>query len=169
VVGMNLCPFAAKPIAQKRVRVAVSDARDEHNLLTTLQDEILTLAQDPDIETTLLVHPLVLQDFLDYNAFLSTCDALIADMNAEGVFQIASFHPQYQFADAGLEDAENYTNRSPYPLLHILRESSLSQAIDTHPDIDDVPVRNIARLNSQGATSLHTTWLALSADQPSDQ
>ena len=160
---MSLCPFAASPIAQQKVRIAVSNTRDEHGLLGELQEEILKLAHDPSIETTLLVHPLALNDFLEYNDFLSITDALLRDMDAEGNFQIASFHPDYQFANTQRDDAENYTNRSPYPLLHILRESSLSQAIDTHPNVDDIPLQNIAKLNSLGTESLHTTWLALSA------
>ncbi|MFT7651814.1 MAG: hypothetical protein ACI9ON_002321 [Limisphaerales bacterium] len=161
VVGMNLCPFAGKEITQGRVRLAVTDANDEDALLAALQDEILALAQDPATETTLLIHPLVLNDFLDYNDFLSVSDSLLQDMNAEGEFQIASFHPHYQFAETEFDDAENYTNRSPFPLLHILRERSVSHAVETHPNVNEIPANNIAQLNKLGTEHLKTLWSTL--------
>ena len=161
---MNLCPFAAAEINQQRVRTVVCDARNEEALLGALQEEVLALVETQTSETTLLVHPWVLQNFLDYNDFLGVCDQLLVDMNAEGEFQIASFHPQYQFAGTKIDDAENFTNRSPYPLLHILRESSVSRAVDTHPDIDAVPQHNIERLNELGASHLRGLWQRLTDD-----
>ncbi len=164
VVGMNLCPFAGHEVARERVRFVVSDAGDEGALLAALQEEIFGLAEDSSLETVLLIHPLVLTDFLDYNDFLSVCDTLLEDMNAEGEFQIASFHPQYQFAGTQPDDAENYANRSPYPLLHILREQSVSRAVENHPDVEGIPARNIATLNAAGAAQLQALWLQLRDD-----
>jgi len=161
IVGMNLCPFAAPEIARARVRTIVCEARDEDALLAVLQEEVLALAEQDATETTLLVHPHVLCDFLDYNDFLGVCDQLLVDMNAEGEFQIASFHPQYQFAGTQPNDAENFANKSPYPLLHILRESSVTRAVDAHPDIDAIPDRNIQKLNELGASQLQSLWLGL--------
>lgn len=161
VVGMNLCPFAGPEIARHRVRLVVSAARDEGALLTALQDEIIALAGDSTTETTLLIHPQVLRDFLDYNDFLNVCEQLLRDMNAEGEFQIASFHPQYQFAGTQAADAENYANRSPYPLLHILRESSVTRAVDSYPKVDEIPERNIARLKALGTAQLQQRWSEL--------
>lgn len=164
VVGMNLCPFAGEEIALGRVRLAVCDARDEGALLVALQDEVLALAEATATETTLLIHPLVLNNFLDYNDFLGVCDAVLEDMNAEGEFQIAGFHPQYQFAETKIDDAENYSNRSPFPLLHILRESSVTRAVEAHPNVDEIPERNIARLNELGTEHLHAVWSTLGGD-----
>lgn len=164
VVGMNLCPFAGPEIAQNRVRLVVSEASDEDTLLAALQEEVLALVADATTETTLLVHPLVLDDFLDYNDFLGVCDRLLQDMNAEGELQIASFHPQYRFAETATDAPENYANRSPYPLLHILRESSVSRAVDAHPNVDQIPENNIARLNELGTTRLHELWLQLNCE-----
>ena len=163
VVGMDLCPFAGNEIAQGRVRLAVSDAQDEDALLSALQDEVLALAEEKGTatETTLLIHPFVLNDFLDYNDFLGVCDSLLKDMNAVGEFQIASFHPHYQFAETQFDDAENYTNRSPFPLLHILRERSVSRAVETHPNVDEIPTKNIAQLNALGTEHLKTVWSTL--------
>ena len=112
------------------------------------------LDKDPEIETTLLIHPHALADFADYNDFLALADALLVQAEREGVYQVASFHPHYRFAGTGEDDAENYSNRSPYPMLHLLREASVGQAIDAHPDIDAVPSRNIARMNELGRTHM---------------
>jgi len=161
---MNLCPFAAAEIKQQRLRTVVCYARDEQSLLAALQKEVLMLAESQAIETTLLVHPWVLEDFLDYNDFLNLCDQLLIDMNADDDFQIASFHPQYQFADTQVGDAENFANRSPYPLLHVLRESSVTRAVDAHPDITSVPQRNIERLNDLGTSHLLALWQGLVDD-----
>ena len=102
----------------------------------------------------MLIHPDVLKNFSDYNQFLDMVDGLLAQMDLEGVFQVASFHPEYQFADTDVDDPENYTNRSPYPVLHILREETIERAIASTPDIDQVPARNIERMNSIGTEKL---------------
>lgn len=154
VVGLNLCPFAGRELVNNRIRFVESAATTEEQLLGTLEAELALLNNDAAIETTLLIHPDVLQDFFDYNQFLDTADRLLEQMELEGVYQVASFHPDYQFADTAADDAENYTNRSPYPLLHILREASLEKSIDAYPDVEQIPARNIERMNSLGREQL---------------
>ena len=143
VVGMNLCPFAKRELVKNRVRFVTTEATTEEQLLLDLQAELELLNADPAIETTLLIHPDVLQDFYDFNDFLGFADSLLLEMKLEGIYQIASFHPDYQFGGTEPADAENYTNRSPYPVLHLLREESLERAIADYPNVDDIPQRNI--------------------------
>ena len=163
VVDMNLCPFAKRELVQDRVRFAVAEVLSEEQLLSVLQAELELLGADPSIETTLLIHPDVLQDFYDYNQFLGDADRLLVQMQLDGIYQIASFHPDYQFGDTAPDDVENYTNRSPYPMLHLIREESLERAIASYPDVEQIPVRigrapfdsrlavDIARLAARGA------------------
>lgn len=160
VVGENLCPFARRELVRNRVRFAVTACGTEQDLLATLSEEMEILHADSEIETTLLIHPHVLTDFADYNQFLDLADALLVEQGLEGVFQIASFHPHYQFVDTAPDDAENYSNRSPYPLLHLLREESLDKAIAGFGDIEAVPLRNIEHLNRLGARELKRRWEA---------
>ena len=150
VVGLNLCPFAKRELVNDRVRFVVSDAETEADLLIALQTELNILEQDDEVETTLLIHPRVLQDFYDYNEFLDAADGLLIEMGRDGIIQVASFHPDYQFAETAPEDVENYTNRSPYPLLHLIREESLEQAIAAYPNADAIPERNINLLRELG-------------------
>lgn len=150
VVAFNLCPFAKRELVKDRVRFVVSKAKDEATLLDELAHELALLNVDEAVETTLLIHPQVLQDFYHYNDFLEVADGLLVDMNLEGVYQVASFHPDYQFGGTEPDDVENYTNRSPYPMLHLLREDSLSEAIDNYPEVDLIPERNIDCMNEQG-------------------
>ena len=160
VVGLNLCPFARRELQQGRVRFALCTARNEEALLQALATELELLDANPGIETTLLIHPRVLQDFPAYNQFLDSADQLLAEMQMEGVYQVASFHPDYQFAGTAVDDPENYTNRSPYPLLHLLREDSLERAIAAHPDVAAIPTRNIALMNALGVGKLRTLLAA---------
>lgn len=150
VVGLNLCPFARRELINNRVRFVVTHARSEAALVDALDDELRRLQRDESIETTLLIHPDMLKDFYDYNDFLAVADGLLIDMELDGVFQVASFHPHYQFADTQFDDVENYTNRSPFPMLHLLREDSLEKVIDSYPDIDTIPERNVALLREMG-------------------
>jgi len=154
VIGLNLCPFAKRELVKERIRFTVSDAESEEHLLHDLQHELELLSQDDTIETTLLIHPRVLTDFYDYNQFLNLADDLLAQMQLEGRFQIASFHPHYQFGGTQPEDVENYTNRSPYPMLHLLREDSLEKAIESHPDSDQIPQRNIDLMQDMGTEKI---------------
>jgi len=150
VVGMNLCPFAKRELVKQRVRFTVTEAATEDELLQALQAELELLNADPSIETTLLIHPAVLGDFLDYNQFLDIADALLLQMELDGVYQVASFHPDYQFGGTAPWEAENYTNRAPYPILHLLREESLDRVLGDNPDADEIPQRNIDLMNSMG-------------------
>lgn len=162
VIGLNLCPFADSAYRGKRVRFRVSEQRSAAGLLEDLRDE-LNLLQSIDAsqcETTLLIHPWALNDFIEYNEFLDVCDAAVADLGLEGELQVASFHPQYQFADTQPEDIDNYTNRSPYPMLHLLRESSVERAVAAVEDTDQIYLRNIRTLRQLG----HAGWQALWRD-----
>lgn len=154
VIGLNLCPFARRELVSDRVRFAVTAAATEDALLAALRDELLLLESDAGIETTLLIHPDILQDFHDYNQFLNAADSLLIGMQLEGVVQVASFHPDYQFADTDADDAENFTNRSPYPLLHLLREASITRAVATLPETAAIPERNVALMNKLGRPAL---------------
>ena len=154
VVDLNLCPFAGRELRSGSVRFAVSPATTQAQLLASLQTELERLDTHPAVETTLLIHPEVLQDFGDYNQFLETADELLASTGMEGVYQIAGFHPHYQFADTAPDDVENYTNRSPYPMLHLLREKSLERSIGAYPDTQQIPLRNIALMKRLGAARL---------------
>jgi hypothetical protein len=150
VIGLDLCPFAARPRREKRVRIVVSHATDEEALLNDLQAELEHLSDTPvaELETTLLAIPDMLEDFADYNDFLDAVDLWVEQFGWEGDLQVASFHPQYQFADTEADDPGNLTNRSPWPLLHIIREESLEKAIEHYPDVDAIPERNIARMKA---------------------
>lgn len=155
VVGQNLCPFARREVQKGRVHYFVSRSGDEEQLLMDLHDQLLRLQGDAAIETLLLVHPWVLGDFAEYNRFLDVVDALLEHMGLLGAFQIASFHPRYRFAGSAAEDLGNFTNRSPYPLLHVLREDSLERAIAAHGDVSAIPLRNVAHLRALGRTGVY--------------
>lgn len=150
VIGLDLCPFAARPRDEKRLRIAVSHATTEEALLDDLQAELERLADTPaeQLETTLLAIPDMLEDFADYNDFLDAVDLWLEQFGWEGELQVASFHPDYQFADTEPDDAGNLTNRSPWPLLHIIREESLEKAIEHYPDVEGIPERNIRRMEA---------------------
>jgi len=156
VVGYNLCPFAKRELVRNRVRFVVSEAETEDELLQALHSELQRLEDEPGIETSLLIHPGVLQDFGPYNEFLDAADGLLAYLDMEGVYQIASFHPDYRFAGTEPDAAENYTNRSPFPMLHLLREASLEAAIDSYPDVDGIPQRNIELMNELGSEKMRS-------------
>ena len=151
---LNLCPFAGRELRQKRIRFVVTSSKTEAELLASLQAELERLDTEPAIETTLLIHPGVLQDFDDYNQFLETADELLSAMGVDGIYQVASFHPDYQFAGTAVDDVENYTNRSPYPLLHLLREESLERSIASYPDTEQIPLRNIELMKRLGIAKL---------------
>lgn len=152
VIGLNLCPFAKAVYAKKQVRFVLSDAELEDDLLEELAEELLRLRDTPaeEIDTTLLVHPRVLTDFIDYNDFLDRVDALIEALDLDGALQVASFHPDYRFADADEDDPGHCTNRAPYPTLHLLRESSIDRAVEAYPDPDAIVQRNLATMEALG-------------------
>jgi len=152
VVGLSLCPFAGRPLAAGQVRFAVSAARTPPALFEDLMAELAFLdGADPrEVETTLLIHPHVLADFAEYNRFLELADLAVASSGLEGVIQVASFHPRYVFADAAEDDVANATNRSPYPMLHLLREASITRALAEYGDGERIPARNAALLRRLG-------------------
>jgi hypothetical protein len=153
VIGLRLCPFAANPYRRGLIRYRVSEQQSSDGLAEELEQELLHLAAaDPlHCETSLLIHPHVLGDFLDYNQFLNQADAVVAALGLEGVLQIASFHPEYQFAGSAADDVENCSNRSPYPMLHLLREASVGRASAEFPDLSEIGNRNMATLRELGA------------------
>ena len=154
VVGLNLCPFAKRELAGDRVLIEVSGAVRPEDILADLQSGLERLIADEAVETTLLVLPYALQDFADFNQFLDLADGLLEQMELVGVFQIAHFHPDYQFADTAPADPENYTNRSPYPVLHLLREHSLDRVLQTTEHAEQIPARNIELMNRLGAEAM---------------
>jgi hypothetical protein len=156
VIGLNLCPFAKAVYVKEQVRYVVSNATTPEALLETLMDELQLLSDtDPEVtDTTLLIHPFVLGDFLDYNEFLDVADAAVEDMQLDGELQVASFHPEYQFADTDVNDISNYTNRAPYPILHLLREESIERAVAAFPEASEIFDKNIATLEKLG----HDGW-----------
>lgn len=159
VVGLNLCPFAKAVMAKGQVRYVVTELTDPELVLKLLQTEMQTLVDaDPDtLDTTLLIAPYLLPDFVDFNEFLFDCEAVLQAMDLKGVLQIADFHPNYQFAGTAPEDVENRTNQSPYPTLHLLREDSVSRAVQAFPDAAMIYERNTALLREMGVAG----WQAL--------
>lgn len=157
VIGLNLCPFAKAVHVKDQIRYRVSTVDSVDALLSVLVEELQTLASaDPAvIDTTLLIHPQVLGDFLDYNDFLDLADAVLDQLGLAGEIQIASFHPHYQFAGSEPDDVDNYTNRAPYPMLHLLREESVARAVASFPDAADIFEKNIATLRALGPEALH--------------
>jgi hypothetical protein len=156
VIGLNLCPFARAVYAREQVRYVVSGATTPEALLETLMDELQLLSDaDPEkVDTTLVIHPFVLDDFLDYNEFLDVADAAVEDMQLDGELQVASFHPGYQFADTDINDIENFTNRAPYPILQLLREDSIARAVEAFPAASEIFEKNIATMEKLG----HEGW-----------
>ena len=159
VIGLNLCPFAKAVAVKGQVRYAVTGATDAAALRESLRAELARLseADAAEIDTTLLICPRALPDFEDYNDFLDEADALLAEMELDGVIQVASFHPDYRFADADPEDVTNATSRSPWPMLHLLREDSVERAVAAIPDpqeIVDANIRTLHRLGPEGWEAL---------------
>jgi len=159
VVGLNLCPFAKAVAAKGQVRYVVCDSSDPADCLAMLRDELLYLANAPvdEVDTTLLIAPFLLPDFLDFNDFLDMADSLLENLDLQGELQIADFHPRYQFAGTEPDDMANHSNRAPYPTLHLLREDSIDKAVQACPDASQIYERNIELLDKLGAEG----WQAL--------
>ena len=159
VIGLNLCPFAKAVYVKEQIRYTVSEARTSDELLDDLVRALRALAETPaeEVDTMLLIHPQVLEDFLDYNDFLEVADAALEELELTGVLQVASFHPQYQFAGTAADDVTNCTNRSPYPMLHLLREASVDAAVAAFPDAKAIYRKNIETLRRLGPAG----WAAL--------
>ena len=164
VIGLNLCPFAKTVHAKRQVRYAVSSAQTSDAVLDDLERELRTLvaAKPESVDTTLLILPYALTKFDDFADFLDLVEIALKVQGLTGVIQVASFHPQYRFADAEAEDMSNFTNRSPYPVLHLLREESLARAIQAFPDTADIYEQNMATLRTLGLAG----WLALGLNAP---
>jgi uncharacterized protein len=156
VIGLNLCPFARRVFQAGKIRFLVSEASNEEKLLEDLGAELQNLVQSSitEIETTLIIHPHVFGNFLDFNDFLATGDKLISKLGVRGIIQIASFHPEYQFEGTRPDDVENYTNRSPFPMLHLLREESITAIAGDDDELLEIPRRNIKLLKSLGREKL---------------
>jgi uncharacterized protein len=171
VIGLNLCPFAKAVYLKNQVRFVVSRARNSDALLEELERELNFLAQVDlaQIDTTLLIHPDVLTDFLDYNDFLDVCDSVVEELELAGVLQVASFHPHYQFADTEADDVTNFTNRSPFPTLHLLREESVTRAVETFTDVDGIYQKNIATLRRLGKEKLEKLIVAVGRVPPANR
>ena len=152
VIGLNLCPFAKAVYTRDRVRLVVSQARHADDLLEELDRELDLLVATPaeQVDTTLLIHPTLFPDFLDFNDFLEIAEGVLDEHGLEGVVQLATFHPQFQFDGTTPEDMGNYTNRAPYAVLHLLREDSVEKAVDSLPDPDAVYQENIRTLDRLG-------------------
>lgn len=159
VIGLNLCPFAKSVHVKGQVHHVVSRATTPQELRDDLRRELAALhATDPEVrDTTLLMAPYCLQDFLDFNDFLGEADAVLAELGLEGELQIASFHPQFQFAGTDPQDITNYTNRAPYPTLHLLREASIDRAVEAFPEAETIYEKNMQTMKQLG----HAGWSAL--------
>lgn len=159
VIGLNLCPFAKAAQIKGQVRYAVSDATDDEEVLSDLEEELMRLSDaDPqDIDTTLLILPDAMDDFLDFNDFEELSERLLKRMRLVGTLQVATFHPKFQFADTQADDIENFTNRSPYPILHLIREESIDKAVEAFPDAADIYEKNIETMQRLGLEG----WQAL--------
>ena len=156
VIGLNLCPFAKPVFIKDQIKFVLSEAKNPNELAKDFLSELnfLTGIEGDDTETTILIHPFVLEDFGDYLDYVDYVNDLIYQAGLEGTFQIASFHPDYQFEGTESTDIENYTNRSPFPMLHLLREDTLEKAIKTYPNVEDIPSNNIEKLKEMGLEAL---------------
>ena len=165
VVGLNLCPFARPLLASEALRVTVCEANDDEGVAAALLDEIQLIqkASESEVATTLVVFPNALQGFDGYLAFLDGAQQLLEEMGLLGVLQLASFHPDYQFAGEPIEAASHFTNRAPFPMIHVLREAMVTRALETYPNPEQIPERNIQRLEGFGRERLQQMLAALGA------
>ncbi|MES1983054.1 MAG: DUF1415 domain-containing protein [Pseudomonadota bacterium] len=161
VIGLNLCPYAKAVHVKNQIRYVVSAAHNPDDLLHDLLGELERLAEaNPAvIDTTLLIHPYALTDFIEFNDFLDAADTAVEQLDLDGVLQVASFHPHFQFAGTAPDDIDNFTNRSPYPTLHLLREDSIEQAVAAFPDAAKIFDKNIETLHRLGKTGWDALWL----------
>jgi len=163
IVGLNLCPFAKAPMVKGQIRYVVSETTDPRTLLDELcaQMEALVATDPSEVETTLLIHPNALGDFLDFNDFLEAAEAALVELGHEGVLQIASFHPDYQFDGTDSDDLGNASNRAPYPTLHLLREASVERAVEAFPEAETIfenNLRTLEALGAEGWDTLRAKW-----------
>ena len=159
VIGLNLCPFAKAVYVKNQVRLVVSHARHADDFLEELDRELDLLVSTPsgETDTTLLIHPTLFEDFLDFNDFLEVAEGVVDEHGLEGVIQLASFHPRFQFDGTAPDDISNYTNRAPFAMLHLLRETSVERAVEAFPQAEEIFNANIATLEALGSKG----WKAL--------
>ena len=159
VIGLNLCPFAKAVYVKNQVRLVVSQARHADDLLEELDRELELLVATPaeQMDTTLLIHATLFDDFLDFNDFLEVAEGVLDEHGLEGVIQLASFHPQFQFDGSEPDDIGNYSNRAPFAILHLLREESVERAVAAYPEAEAIFEKNVATLERLG----HSGWKAL--------
>jgi hypothetical protein len=167
VIKHNFCPFAHKPAHSNTIRYVASPAQETDGLVEDLVEELVLLrdADHTKIETTILVAPNCLEEFDDYNQFLDLVDMLIQRFNLQGIIQVASFHPDYQFADLERDDVRNYTNRSPYPMFHLILEESIARARDTYPNVEAIPDNNMELLQKLGLAEAQRQLAACSKEK----
>lgn len=154
VIGLSFCPFAAKPFQENRIRYVVLRDGDLQTILEQVIREAYYLDEQSETETTLIILPHLFPDFLDYLDMLDLAEQLLVDQDYEGIYQVASFHPQYLFADTTPEDPANFTNRSPYPMLHLIREDSITRVLAQYPDPENIPERNRTVARSKGLIAM---------------
>jgi hypothetical protein len=166
VIGLNLCPFAKSVHVKNQVRIVVSEARHADAFLEELDRELdfLAAADPQEVDTTLLVHPTLFPDFLDFNEIAGIAEEAVAEHELEGILQVASFHPRFQFEGTAVDDIGNYTNRAPFPTLHLLREESIARAVAAYPDAEHIFERNIETMRRLG----HAGWKALGIPEGED-
>jgi uncharacterized protein len=160
IIAHNICPFARREQERGSIRFSVDQHTDMEDCLLNLMQECERLDSDTDIETTLLIYANTFQTFDDYLDFLALAEELLIDQGYEGIYQLASFHPEYCFDGASLDDPANYTNRSPYPMLHLLRETSIERAVNSYPDVENIPQRNIVLTRQLGLDKVKTLLAA---------
>ena len=159
VIGLNLCPFAKAVYVKNQIRLIVSHARHADDLLEELDSELALLVASPaeEIDTTLLIHPTLFEDFLDFNDFMEIAEGVVGEHELEGIIQLASFHPKFQFDGTELDDIGNFTNRAPFAMLHLLREESIERAVQAFPQAEVIFEENIKTLEKLG----HSGWVSL--------
>jgi uncharacterized protein len=158
VIGLNFCPFAGREFRKGSIHYSVLNSSDRKEILTRLALEFQRLDDDPEIETTLIILPGQFPDFNKYLDIIELCQDLLEEEDYEGIYQIASFHPSYLFAGSNESDPSNYTNRSPYAMIHILREASVTKVLENFPDPEAIPERNIALANEKGLEVMKEMW-----------
>lgn len=158
VIGLNFCPFAGREYRKESIRYVVLETSDRKSILTKLALEFQKLDETPAIETTLIILPGQFPDFMKYLDLVDLCQELLEEEDYEGLYQLASFHPLYLFAGAKESDPSNFTNRSPYPMIHILREESITRVLENYPDPEHIPERNIALANEKGLELMKELW-----------
>ncbi len=154
IVNLNICPFAKREIEKGTLKLHVALAQKLQQALEEFLMEIIFLDKNPAVETTLLIYPSLFSDFFRYLDFVDLAERLICEQGYEGIYQLATFHPDYCFAEVEFNDVSNYTNRSPYPMIHLLREASLEKAIAYYGDTEDIPKNNIATMQRLGLKNI---------------